>query len=311
MSFKDIFKDYFTFTKSERRGVLVLLGILLVLMITPQFLVLFFHKNNPDFSQFDKEIAAFQQNQKEIIKEQTYQPKEIFNFNNIDESVVRSKLNPFYFNPNDLPIAKWKELGLTDKQIKTIKNYESKGGKFFKPEDLKKIYGISESEYNILAPFIAIPETKPENKLEIVENKKYNSKDDNIIIDINIADTTEFMKLRGIGASFARRIIKYRDRLGGFVKKEQIMEVWGFDSSKYNAIAKNLIVKPFITQKININDAGVDDFKKHPYISFYVAQALVSYREKHGKYSKVEDIKKSVLVNEALYAKIAPYLTVK
>ncbi len=308
---KELFKNYFSFTKSERNGVLILLGIFFILIIIPFLIVSFYHNSKPDFSQFEKDISTFQLKLKENIKESTYKPKESFNFNNIDESVAKSKLNPFLFNPNDLQEVKWKELGLTDKQIKTIKNYESKGGKFYKPEDLKKIYGISESEYNILAPFIVIPENKIENKTDVAENKNYVPKDDNIIVDINIADTTEFMKLRGIGPAFAKNIIKYRERLGGYVKKEQIKEVWGIDSLKYNAIAKNLIVKPYNIQKININDAGVNDFKKHPYIDLFVAKAIVNYRDKHGKYAKVEDIKKSALVYDALYNKIAPYLTVK
>ena len=305
------FKEYFTFTKSERNGVFVLLLILLALIITPRFLFLFSNKSKPDFSKLDKEISSFIKNSKEINDKNKYQPKENINFNQIDESIVKNKINPFYFNPNELPIEKWRELGLTDKQIKTIKNYESKGGKFYKPEDLKKIYGISEAEYNLLAPFIVIPSTNSENKFNVIENKTYIQKDDNIIIDINIADTTEFMKLRGIGASFAKNIIKYREKLGGFIKIEQIKEVWGIDSLKYIAIAKNLIIKQYTIHKININDASVADFKKHPYFDYYVAQSLVSYREKHGKYSKVEDIKKSALVYEALYNKIAPYLTVK
>jgi competence protein ComEA len=308
---KDFFKEYFSFSKSERNGVLVLLGILLIISLLPRVSGLFVKKPLPDFSQFEKDIASFQKNQKEMVKYPENKPKENFNFTHPEESVVKNKLNPFYFNPNNLPEAKWKELGLSDKQIKTIKNYEAKGGKFYKPEDFKKMYCISENEYTILAPYIVIPETRTENKPDVNGNTKFPVKDDNIIVDINLADTTEFMKIRGIGSSFANRIIKYRDRLGGFVKKEQIKEVYGMDSIKYNSIAANLKAGPFIVQKININDVGVEDLKKHPYIDFYVAQAIVNYRGKHGKYAKVEDIKKTALVYDALFNKISPYLTVK
>lgn len=309
---KDIFKDFWYFNKRERNGILVLLILIIGMLI---FIVIIRNAPPPkpvDFTKFKNEIAAFEQSLKAAEEQQQftsapYEKKQeaAFDFTNLNKSIAQSQLQPFYFNPNNLDAAKWQELGLTEKQIKTIKNYEAKGGKFRKKEDFKKMYCISEHEYQILEPYIIIPDSLP----SVFPKPSFPKYEKNIgIIDINIADTITLRKLKGIGAGFARRIVSYRNKLGGFINTEQLLEIWGFTAAMYDSIKDNITINNRSIRKININDAEIDDLKKHPYIDFYLAQAIVSYRNKHGQYQSIQEIKSIGMVYQDLFLKLEPYL---
>ena len=137
---------------------------------------------------------------------------------------------------------------------------------------------------------------------------KFPRKDLAGIIELNSADTAELKKLKGIGSGFAKRILKFRDVLGGFVKKEQLLEVYGFDKEKFDLISSQIQIDLSKVKKININSAAVDDLNKHPYIDKKTAVKIFWRRVNKGNYSDVPDILKDNLVDEELYSKIAPYL---
>jgi competence protein ComEA len=301
-------KDYFSFNKRERNGILVLLFILIGIIAVPYILPLFIKKENPDFSKFQNDIVKFEQSLKEnsIDDSASFRAKE-FDYNNIDKSSAEIVIHPFYFDPNDLPEEKWEELGFTDKQIKVIKNFEAKGGKFRKKEDLKKMYCITESEYNVLEPYIHIPEEQKGFKKK--ERPSYKSDKNTVVIELNSADTSDLKKLKGIGSWFAKKIIAYRTKLGGFYKKEQLLEVKGIDSACYAGFVNFASINKFLIKTININSASYDELKKHPYIGYNIALSLTNLRQQHGKFSSVSDIRKSALITDAIYEKISPYLT--
>ena len=147
----------------------------------------------------------------------------------------------FRFNPNGLSVEQWAKVGLSTAQIIVIKNYEAKGGRFYIKEDIKKIYTITDDDYRRLAPYIDLP-----------ERTAYTVKT-NAIVEINSTDTTKLMQVRSIGIGFATRILRYRDRLGGFYNKEQLKEVFGVDSMMYLDIAPYIKVNNRLIKKININ----------------------------------------------------------
>lgn len=311
---KDLFKDFWYFNKRERNGIVVLLILIISMLI---YIVVV--RNTPppkpiDFTTFKNEIATIEKsiqieeqkalhNSKPIEKRQESE----FDFSNINKSIAQSQLQPFYFNPNNLDASKWQELGLTEKQIKTIKNFEAKGGKFRKKEDFKKMYCISEQEYQVLEPYIIIPDSMP----SAFPKSQFSKYEKNIgVIDINVADTITLRKLKGIGPGFARRIVTYRSKLGGFIKPEQLLEIWGFTTAMYDSIKDNIAINNRSIRKININEAGIDDLKKHPYIDFYLAQAIINYRSKHGQFQSVQEIKAIGLIYQDLYLKLEPYLTI-
>lgn len=242
-------------------------------------------------------------------KDEPFRDEEYKSYDNEDAYLPKVEL--FYFDPNTLSESGWKKLGLRDKTIHTIQNYLNKGGKFRIPEDLKRIYGLHPDEYERLSPFIKI-ENFTEKKIDpayqdIAANgpsfsNKYS------IIDINTADTSAFIALPGIGSKLALRIVNFRDKLGGFYSIDQVRETYGLADSTFQKIRKHLALENISIRKINLNTAGVDELKAHPYIRWSLANPIVAYRNEHGPFVKLEDIKKVMAVTEEIYKKIAPYL---
>ena len=224
----------------------------------------------------------------------------------------------FYFDPNTLSTSDWKRLGLREKTIKTIENYLNKGGHFYKPGDLQKIYGLHIDEYERLKPYIKIESSpskpndnlvSPRSKDETQPARSYTARYS--IIDINTADTTAFISLPGIGSKLAARIITFREKLGGFYSVEQIGETYGLADSTFQKIKQYLNLDNASVKKININTATIDEMKAHPYIKYSLANPIVAYRNEHGVFSKIEDIKKVMAVTDEIYKKIALYLTIQ
>ncbi len=127
-------------------------------------------------------------------------------------------------------------------------------------------------------------------------------------IDINLADTTALIALPGIGSKLAERIVKFREKLGGFYSIDQIGEVYGLGDSVFQKIRPFFLMASFMIKKININNASLDELKAHPYIRFNIAKSIIAYREQHGAYTSKEDLKNLVLMTNDIYAKVYPYL---
>ena len=204
-----------------------------------------------------------------------------------------------------MPDSDWRRLGFSDKQIKSIKNYEAKGGRFYDKEDVKKMYSISPEMYSSIEPFIHI------NTVKIEIEKSLKTTIAKREIELNSANAYELLYVPVIDSVTAINIIKYRSMLGGFYNKEQLKEVQNLDTILYDKMVSYLNLNNENIRKFDINYATIDQLKKHPYIRFSIAKALVLYRETHGTFKSVADIKKCVLVNEELFRKIAPYLTVE
>lgn len=200
----------------------------------------------------------------------------------------------FKFNPNNLSAGDWRKLGITAKQAAIIKNYTAKGGRFRKAEDLQKIYGLTKLDYARLAPFIIIPQEKA-----------------NIIVELNTADSARLTAIDGIGGAFAKRIIYYRERLGGFITKEQLKEVYGIDELKYNEIKDQVKVDAGHIRKININTITFDKLRLMPYLNYKQVNAMIEYRKQHGDYTSINDLKNIAIIDDNILRKIEPYLVFK
>jgi competence protein ComEA len=302
-------KDYFSFTKGEKRGVIVLLTIIILFTISLYFIKYFRIIDQTDFSKFDEEISEFekemiqQKRQDSIARSTKYAPKIPTDF--------------FEFNPNETEDSNWIKLGFKEWQVKTINNYKAKGGEFRVKSDVSKIFGITDTLYNLLYPYILLPESlekKPYEKKYTNDFQKKNyepyKKKEPIILDINLCDTTQLQELKGIGSAFSKRIIKYRESLGGFTSINQLKEVYGITDEIFNQISPNLKLSNTTIHQININQADEEQLKKHPYIGWKIAKPIVAYRKSHGKFAAVSDIKKIHLITDEIYSKIAPYLKV-
>lgn len=299
-------KNYFAITKKEWNGMLVLAALILIVLFAPDIYLLFKKPGQLDFAR----IKEAQRILNEAKEGQLYDyPKKYPDERQANASFSRIKSKPEYFsfNPNNLADELWKKLGLRERQIKVIKNYEAKGGKFYKKEDLQKIYSVTAEDYTRLAPFINIPE-RNFSKNNFVPASTFKSKP-LVVVDINHADSAQLTTIRGIGPAFANRILKYRNRLGGFYRKTQLMEVFGLDTAKYEEIEKQVAIDAAAISKININTCDFDGLKRNPYLTFKQINAIIQYRKQHGNYKSSSDLKNIVILNDEVIRKTEPYFS--
>lgn len=199
----------------------------------------------------------------------------------------------FEFDPNTISLDGWDSLGVSKKVSRRIKNYLATGAKFHASEDLKKIYGFDSIRYLKLAPYIKITDLP---KMSMIE--------------LNSATVEQLQALPGIGPVLSNRILKYKNRLGGFSSKGQLKEVFGLSTETFVRIESCVIVDKSLIQELNLNVVKLDQLKKHPYISFRQAMDLMRYRERKGKFQNIEDINKLNLLPDSVYVKVRPYLKI-
>ena len=315
---KNQLKDYFHFSKIERKGIIGLSILSLLFIGARYYLVL--NPGELDYAENRMdEIAKVYYEEQEKLKQKDQ--KAIHEA----ESLKEVQVSLFKFNPNGLSIADWKKLGLSEKQAQVIKNYEEKGGKFRTKEDVQKMYTISDSTYFKLEPYILLPnesEFKNQNSKKLV-TKVYKAKNEDsksvkkkkqypkIIVDVNAADSATFLKLYGIGPYFSGKMVSYREALGGYSNLTQLTEIWHFSDSMLNQLKDQLEISQINLKKLNVNQLNAKELQKHPYINWNVANSIVNIRNKHGEYQRLEDLKKSVLISDSLLQKLSPYLTVE
>lgn len=274
---------------------MVMLLIIIAMVLAAPYGYQLLHKDNTiNFKDFEKDVAIL--NQATAIKGSDYSGNsESFS----DEKMAHPVM--FAFNPNNLPDDQWKQLGLSERQINILKHYEAKGGHFYKKDDVKKIYGITDDDYKRLEPYINIP-----GEQHFTEKAKPGT-----IIEINSADSARLTSIRGIGPAFAMRIIAYRERLGGFLYKEQLKEIYGIDTVKYAEIKNEVSVNPAHISKIDINAVDFEGLRKFPYLTNKQTNAVIQYRKQHGNYQSVNDMKNIAILDEGILRKIEPYLVFK
>lgn len=131
------------------------------------------------------------------------------------------------------------------------------------------------------------------------------------LLPINTADTLDWRSLPGIGAKTAREIVMYRERLGGFVRCEQLMEIHWIDSARYARILPFLLADTATPpRRLCVNTASIAELKQHPYIDYYLAKSMVVHREKAGRYRSLEEVRAATRMYPELFAKLKPYLSV-
>ncbi len=305
--------DYFSFTKKERRGIIYIISMIIALIFLSFLFPYFSKEGSIDTSKFEEEIAQLKMDSssKKLYSKNQHEYQNNFSSDDKYESTKKGEL--FYFDPNIASIDDWVRLGIREKVANTIHKYVSKGGKFYKPEDLKKIWGMSETDANRLIPYVSIKSADKNSshfhEKQFSEKASYTSKKSFDKIDINFADSNAFIALPGIGSRLANRIISFREKLGGFYSIDQVGETYLLPDSTFQKIKPQLIVNSKAIKKININSASVDEMKSHPYIRYYIANAIFQYRKQHGNFQSTEEIKKIMTVTDDIYNKAFPYLT--
>ena len=308
-------KEYFIFTKKERVGIIILLTLILICTVLP------FYCPGPQNPTDQNALAQLQK--QSLDKDSRIDSDKLANrqLNKeepfISKPVASHKL--FRFNPNTLSEAGWQQLPVKEKTIQTILHYLSKGGQFKRPEDLAKIYGLRPDEYTMLLPYLDIPRPLENRfmaaKKESSGNKvEFHPKSISYIsspIDINTPDTALWISLPGIGYGLARRIMNFRDKLGGFYSIDQVAETFGLSDSTFQLIKNRLLCPSPGLKMININAAGVEILRQHPYIRWKLANIIVLYRQQHGPFGSIQELTKINVISPELFQKIAPYLALE
>ena len=236
----------------------------------------------------------------------------------------------FNFDPNGLPIEQWTQLGLTEKQAGAIHRYEEHGGKFRTKGDLSEMRVVDPDLYEQWRPYIQLPDSMPKREWKDFGKRERFAKDssrwntasksykenagleEDRKVELNTADSATLVGVRGIGPSFARSIIRYRERLGGFVDLDQLSEVYIL-RDKPEAVERlksKLTLDPAMVKRFRLNKCTVEELASHPYVGWKLANALVAYRDHHGPFPDAAAISGCALVTDSIKMKLVPYLIV-
>lgn len=246
----------------------------------------------------------------------------------------------FCFDPNTADSTQLLQLGLQPWQVRSIYKYRAKGGIYRKKEDFAFVYGLTAKEYKRLAPYIRISEDySPASELAEVKKARQqgyysqpntygnptNSSQENATsatfspkqqaaytpklrkgehLLVNSADTTALKTIPGIGSYFARRIVRYREQLGGFFEKEQLLDIEDFpkEALAFVNIDSNNI------KKLKINQLNLNQLRHHPYINYYQARAITDYRRLHGEIKNINELKLMKEFTDNDIRRIQPYM---
>ena len=218
------------------------------------------------------------------------------------------------FDPNTADSCTLVHLGFKPWQAKNLLKYRAKGGKYRKPEDLKRLYGMTDSMYMTLEPYICIARNTSRIDSIVVDSAridsvpKWKSMKKDTILNLRTADTTELKMIRGIGSYRAKQIVRYREQLGGFVSVEQIMEAKGMDKVAADSIIPHFVLDSIVIRKLTINQSRPEVLSRHPYLSFEQAKAIYEYRRKHIRIKSAEELKKIKELSQEDIEKLLIYL---
>ncbi|WP_185094405.1 ComEA family DNA-binding protein [Marivirga tractuosa] len=229
-----------------------------------------------------------------------------------------------YFDLNKSTSAELVNSGFPQYLAKRIVKYRNKVNPFESKDELLKIYGIDSAFYQEIYPYIKItilniqPDPQPVKKETSTTNKikeeKYPEKEakkfELSAFDLNKADSTQLQKIYGIGPAYSKRILKYRNYLGGFHSLNQLNEVYGLKKENLDSLKNYVFLANELNlRKLKVNKLNADSLVQHPYISYKEANLIVNYRNQHGNYSSMDDILAIKILDSIWVKKTAPYLS--
>ena len=280
-----MWKDFFYYTKSERRAVYALcIGIALLLvaiwMVPDTSKSLLAETPGVDsvaLKSFEKEVQS-----------KSYSKREKKRF--VAEEIPMSLTA---FDPNMADSIELSRLGLPVYVVRNILKYRQKGGRFKTTESFSRIYGLEPDLFERLKPYIRIAEPKVAEAKKVdtiavrkVVEKKAFKYPEGILVDVNGADTTELKKIPGIGSGIAKAIVSYRSRLGGFYALEQLAEIEYMTPT----LMKWFKLEEPVVRPLKVNEAGLETLRSHPYLNFYQAKVIIEHRRKKGKLKSLSQL---------------------
>lgn len=334
MKIKKLIHDLLTTTKAERNGALVLSVILLILIVV-RFVIpsIIDSKKKPvDIDLMISKIEAIEDSIAKAIYESEIQSDY--------QAVSANRETPneiqyFDFDPNTVSREQLLKLGIRQRTVNTFINFRNRGAVFSKPEDVLKVYGIDSIAFEKIKPYIRIEikdeiiAKKNERKVEVDNKSNGDSftfeedmpvlqaeketfeRDLFELIEMNTADTVLLTTLRGIGPFYARRIVNFRNSLGGFASVNQLQEVYNLPEETFHNIKDKVSVDSSLIVKININFAEISDLRAHPYCNYAMAKAIVDYRTLNGSYKELNQLLADSVITHEAFSRFSVYLTVR
>ncbi|MCW0484621.1 helix-hairpin-helix domain-containing protein [Gaoshiqia sediminis] len=300
MNFNQIIREYFTFSRGERIGLIVLIGLILIFMLANQLVFYFEKPGVADKEQFEKLVAEFERQ-------------------NEPPSVV---LSLFAFDPNLVDSVALDSLDLPWRIKQNILKYRKRGGNFRNKSDVRKLYGMTDSIFDVIAGYISLPEIKPivprssspvrhETISEQQGEARNSISKSPVIVEINSATPDDLKKLSGIGPVLSERIVKYRNLLGGFYAADQLKEVYGVEPDLIDRLKSQLTVDATLITQLNVNFSEAKELAAHPYVKWENANKITAYRTQNGFIREVEQLLSDSVVNKEVFKKIQVYLKTK
>lgn len=285
------------FSLQSRRAIIMFTATFLVLVLIPR-IYFYFHQVEA-FSLSEKIQQEPESKQKEL-------KRKIYSYHQKKHTKGQHKyfLPPSKFNPNDYQLEDWMNLGLSEKQAKTILNFNKYG--FHSVQDMQKCFVFqNESFFDMIKDSLVFSKQTIGSKYDQAMSR-------NLAVDLNKASKEELKKLKGIGDYYADKIIAYRTRLGGYLSVNQLLEIYRFDQEKLSSIKPYLLLNKNDVHQIDLNKVSTKELKNHPYINDWnLANSIVKMREQKGGYKTIAEIKESVLMTDSIYDKIQPYLKIE
>jgi competence protein ComEA len=296
--FRRIIAHYFSLSPKETKGFMLLASFLMLLVCLPPLYRLFFFAQQLPHPADQKILDSLLNDHSENIAEKSmYGEKEATTIHPI-------AYHPF--DPNTDSQSQLEQAGVPPHLAARIIKFRSKGGFFRTPQDLLKIYGMDEALYKHLEASVRIPQKTP---LHTKHTTTQSPRQQKTVapFDLNLADSAQLCRLKGIGAARSKRIIRYRQLLGGFVHLQQLQEVYGLDSISLQQLEQHTYIDPdFVPHKTNINTS---DPLSHPYLDKKTAQHIRQYRLQHGDYTSAAQLQNIKTMDQKTYEKIIPYLS--
>lgn len=304
-------KEFLYFPKSDRRVVVFLL-----IVAVAAGLALFFWGGKEAPSDANTSAAAMQQSNDSTQGRTRWQRNEASGTASKDYRYDEGELRRerFPFDPNTADSTTLLRLGLRPWQVRNIYKYRAKGGVYRQPADFAQVYGLTLKEYRELEPYIRISDDYRPASLTVKQTSEKAPRDTTLYphklqegqtVSLNTADTTLLKKVPGIGPYFARNIVSYRTRLGGFADVAQLLEIEGFpeEALPYFTVDAGAV------RKIHVNDLTVAQLHRHPYFNFYQARAIADFRRLKRSLKDIDDLRQLRVFTEKEIERLLPYLT--
>lgn len=292
---KKLVRDFFDISATERRGVMALVFLILLVQ---SFRILYPRLRSDSYPLSEAEALRFTE---WVIRNDSSLGIRIINE---PKKNLQVKIPDVPFNPNTLDRQGWLNLGFSEREAGSALKFISKGGSFSIKSDLSKLYFIDSSEYEVLAPWIDLPNALNASSHSKERDTKLQTK----TVELNSADTLTLQSLKGIGPYWARRIVRHRERLGGFYKLDQLLEMKGFSDTMFTHIRPQLRLDTNLIRKLALNSLHDSDLVKHPYCWYGVGKSIVTFRAKHGPFRQAGDLRKIIAIRPEQLERLLPYL---